>query len=57
MSKRAKQVQTTVQLPSDLHAFVEAIADREYGSVSGVIRRLVAEAARQSQAQENEVIE
>jgi hypothetical protein len=36
----------SVPLPAELLAFVEARAKEEAGSVAGVIRRLVAEAAR-----------
>jgi len=36
----------SVPLPAELLAFVEARAREEAGSVAGVIRRLVAEAAR-----------
>jgi len=47
MSLRENQV--TVPLPSELRAFVERAAEREDRTVAGVIRHLVAEAARQEQ--------
>ena len=44
-----KQVQVSVPLPLELREFVERQAEIEDRSVAGVIRRLVAEAARRSQ--------
>jgi hypothetical protein len=44
--------QVSVPLPPELRAFVAREAEREERSQASVIRRLIAEAARRSQAQE-----
>jgi hypothetical protein len=49
MAKTEQQV--TVRLPSDLRAFVEGVAEREDRTLANAIRRILAEAARRSQAQ------
>jgi hypothetical protein len=43
----AKREQVTVPLDRELREFVERVAEREDLSVAGVIRHLVAQAARQ----------
>jgi hypothetical protein len=48
----AKREQVTVPLDRELREFVERVAEREDRSVAGVIRHLVAQAARQQQGQE-----
>jgi hypothetical protein len=42
----AKREQVTVPLDRELREFVERVAEREDRSVAGVIRHLVAQAAR-----------
>jgi hypothetical protein len=41
-----KSLQVSVPLPAELRAFVERIATQEDRSIAGVIRHLVAQAAR-----------
>jgi hypothetical protein len=48
-----KGEKVSVPLPAELKAFVEARARAEDRSIAGVIRRLVAEAARRSEMQEH----
>jgi hypothetical protein len=50
MSRKREQI--SVPLPAELREFVERAAQREDRSVAGQIRHIVAEAARSSQAQE-----
>ena len=46
MSEQMKQLQVSVPLSAELRAFVERIASEEDRSIAGVIRHLVAKAAR-----------
>ena len=46
--------QVIVRLDPALHAYVQREAEREDRSLSGVVRRLVAEAARRAQGQQQE---
>jgi len=47
-----KQLQVSVPLPAELREFVEKQAKTEDRSVAGVIRRLVADAARRAQGRQ-----
>jgi hypothetical protein len=46
MSEQMKCQQVSVPLPAELRAFVERVANEQDRSIAGVIRRLVAKAAR-----------
>jgi hypothetical protein len=46
MAEQAKLQQVSVPLPQELREFVERVATEQDRSVAGVIRRLVAKAAR-----------
>jgi hypothetical protein len=48
----AKREQVTVPLDRELREFVERVAEREDRSVAGVIRHLVAQAARRDEPTE-----
>jgi hypothetical protein len=48
----AKREQVTVPLDRELREFVERVAEREDRSVAGVIRHLVAQAARRQEQEQ-----
>ena len=50
MSKRENQI--TVPLDRELREFIEQLAAREDRSVAAMVRRIIAQAARQSEMQE-----
>jgi hypothetical protein len=54
MSNNKRREQVTVPMPAELRAFIEREAERQDRTVAGQIRHLVAEAARQSENQQEQ---